>query len=477
MKVYDPIFLLLCFLFCSFQYGQAQSVGIGPVGSNPDASAILDVESTSKGMLIPRMSSAQRQGIASPATGLMVYDTSTDSFWFFDGTNWTEITAGNSESLSDQDGDTHIQVEANPDDDAIRLILPGREIAQFSDAGIAWGMNEIVNPNYSGPLPASGSGLRMMWIPKLSALRVGAVSGPQWDVDSLGLNTYAIGNNHIIKGSFSGALGGLSATINGVKSGVLAGDANMVDSAAQNAAIVAGLSNYTNNLFGFIGGGANNSLENGASGSSIVGGVANNIYTLYSTISGGGGNTLGLQNASSGLDLFIGGARSSGIVDAKGSAILGGAQDSIQDGDYALILGGTYHSVSGDKNLVAAGDSSTIQGGTHNAIIGGGQNRVDSSHYAGMLGGENDTLVGAMYSVIGGGAENYLKGKGNAIQGGLGNRIDVDTAQTVGSLSNYSFIGGGIRNEVRDAQSGIIGGFSNKIFGEESGIIGGARGI
>ncbi|MEO1808257.1 MAG: hypothetical protein AAFU33_25815 [Bacteroidota bacterium] len=91
MKVCYPIFLLLSFSLWTFQHGLGQSVGINTGGINPDASAILDVASTSKGMLIPRMSSAQRQGITSPATGLMVYDTGTDSFWFFDGGNWTEI--------------------------------------------------------------------------------------------------------------------------------------------------------------------------------------------------------------------------------------------------------------------------------------------------------------------------------------------------------------------------------------------------
>lgn len=52
-----------------------QSVGINTDGTNPDASAILDVKSTSKGLLIPRMSAAQIAGIPNPATGLMVYQT------------------------------------------------------------------------------------------------------------------------------------------------------------------------------------------------------------------------------------------------------------------------------------------------------------------------------------------------------------------------------------------------------------------
>jgi hypothetical protein len=68
---------------------QATSVGIGT--TTPNNSAVLDVQSTSKGMLIPRMTSAQRSSIASPATGLLVFDTNTESFWFKSAGNWIEL--------------------------------------------------------------------------------------------------------------------------------------------------------------------------------------------------------------------------------------------------------------------------------------------------------------------------------------------------------------------------------------------------
>jgi len=56
----------------------AQSVGIGT--NSPGSSAMLDVSSTTKGLLVPRMTSAQRSAIVSPANGLMVYDITTNSF-------------------------------------------------------------------------------------------------------------------------------------------------------------------------------------------------------------------------------------------------------------------------------------------------------------------------------------------------------------------------------------------------------------
>ncbi len=61
------------------------------VGNNPttlNSSAVLDVESTTKGFLLPRMTTAQRTAITNPAAGLQVYDTETKSLWYFDGIQW-----------------------------------------------------------------------------------------------------------------------------------------------------------------------------------------------------------------------------------------------------------------------------------------------------------------------------------------------------------------------------------------------------
>ena len=69
----------------------SQNVGINTDGSSPDPSAMLDIKSTDKGILIPRMDSTIRQGIASPATGLLVFDTDTESFWYFASSSWQEL--------------------------------------------------------------------------------------------------------------------------------------------------------------------------------------------------------------------------------------------------------------------------------------------------------------------------------------------------------------------------------------------------
>lgn len=66
-----------------------QSVGIGT--TSPNSSAVLDINSTSKGILVPRMTTAQRNAIASPAKGLLVFDNNYNSYWLYTGTAWKEM--------------------------------------------------------------------------------------------------------------------------------------------------------------------------------------------------------------------------------------------------------------------------------------------------------------------------------------------------------------------------------------------------
>jgi hypothetical protein len=67
-----------------------KSIAIASTGSEPTpaATAIFDLQSTTKGFLPPRMTTTQRNAIASPAAGLMVYDTTLNAMFYFNGTIW-----------------------------------------------------------------------------------------------------------------------------------------------------------------------------------------------------------------------------------------------------------------------------------------------------------------------------------------------------------------------------------------------------
>ena len=83
--------LQLTLLFLASFYAQAQ-VGIGIPPESIDVSAQLEVSSTTKGFLPPRMSEAQRNTIVTPAAGLIVYQNdATTGFWYYNGTAWLQL--------------------------------------------------------------------------------------------------------------------------------------------------------------------------------------------------------------------------------------------------------------------------------------------------------------------------------------------------------------------------------------------------
>jgi hypothetical protein len=82
-------------------FPQTGAAGIGT--TNPHSSSLLDITSTAKGVLVPRMTKTQRDGISTPAAGLLIYQTnSTPGFYYFDGSGWTAVTpkAGANKTLN-----------------------------------------------------------------------------------------------------------------------------------------------------------------------------------------------------------------------------------------------------------------------------------------------------------------------------------------------------------------------------------------
>ncbi|NCO64741.1 MAG: hypothetical protein GW810_09740 [Flavobacteriales bacterium] len=125
----STIFFVLCFFINSLVFSQ---VGIGT--TLPDASSMLDIQSTSKGILIPRMDTSQRTSIALPVSGLLVFDTDTQSFWFYK-TSWTELATGAPDKIINAEGDTRVEVEQSADDDVIHLTTSGSERMSIDAVG------------------------------------------------------------------------------------------------------------------------------------------------------------------------------------------------------------------------------------------------------------------------------------------------------------------------------------------------------
>lgn len=82
-----------CLLVITTMVGNSQNIGINATGSTPNSSAILDISDVTKGLLIPRMTKAQRDAIPSPAFGLSVFQTTNDTgFYYRRNTEWRKIT-------------------------------------------------------------------------------------------------------------------------------------------------------------------------------------------------------------------------------------------------------------------------------------------------------------------------------------------------------------------------------------------------
>ncbi len=126
------VFVLIVIVAVSSNSVFSQSVAITDSAEyNAEASAMLDVMSTDKGMLVPRMTTEQRLAIASfpdsPATGLLVYDTDFNNFFYYNGLMWTSFsqvgssgTGGPLFHVVNIYGDTIFAVY----DDGVQIIVP-----------------------------------------------------------------------------------------------------------------------------------------------------------------------------------------------------------------------------------------------------------------------------------------------------------------------------------------------------------------
>lgn len=98
------LFLIILASLCLFPIGNSWAQNIGINTYSPDPSAILDVYSQEKGLLIPRMGTERRLNIIDPATSLLVFDTNFEQFFYFNGTDWATFnTSSDSIWVVEQD--------------------------------------------------------------------------------------------------------------------------------------------------------------------------------------------------------------------------------------------------------------------------------------------------------------------------------------------------------------------------------------
>lgn len=118
--------LLIINLFCFIFQIKAQNVAItDDDGYTAKSSAILDIKSDSKGLLIPRLTTAVRTGMTSPERGLLVFDSELNGFFYYDGSEWLALSTpiGVGEALfavKNAAGDTIFAVY----NDGVKVVVP-----------------------------------------------------------------------------------------------------------------------------------------------------------------------------------------------------------------------------------------------------------------------------------------------------------------------------------------------------------------
>ena len=138
MKIHYPFFFLLSIwavVPCLSQITNNLQLptSINTDGTPPDASAVLDVQSTTQGMLVPRMTTTQRTAITSPADGLLVFDTDSGGFFFFQG-GWQSLSGGggaDDQTLTFDSTSNELSIENGNTVDLTPLVDKERDYSSF----------------------------------------------------------------------------------------------------------------------------------------------------------------------------------------------------------------------------------------------------------------------------------------------------------------------------------------------------------
>lgn len=87
----NVVVICICFLLFNFINILIAQVGINENGNPPDPSAMLDISSSSKGILIPRLTTIQRDAITNPAQSLIIYNVTTRCLEIYENSQWNQI--------------------------------------------------------------------------------------------------------------------------------------------------------------------------------------------------------------------------------------------------------------------------------------------------------------------------------------------------------------------------------------------------
>ena len=371
-------------------------MGLGTI--LPDPSAMFDMTSTTKGFLMPRMNTAQRNAIAAPANGLMIFnidlgvpqvwsDASGSFQWdaiLTTGSNLGWLTVGNGGLV---DGTDNFFGTLDPTH--VRFITDNTERMRLTSGG------EL---GIGTSTPAQR--LHVDGVAGTPNVRMGSLGGAGNAV-ALGANesfVIADGNGDLEKRAAGTVINGLAWSLTG-NSGTTAGT-NFLGT-TDNVALNIRTNNVDRMIFN-----TNGSIQRD------VGGNAR------------GTNAIDMQTERAAVTQVASGLRS----------IVAGGERNTASGDRSVIGGGNTNTASGLTSTVSGGNFNTASGSS--STVGGGSTNTASGSVSIVGGGSNNTASGAN-STVGGGSSNTASGVNSTVGGGTGNTASGDYAAIPGGRNLF----------------------------------------
>jgi trimeric autotransporter adhesin len=312
----------------------AQGVGIGT--SSPNASAQLDISSSSRGLLIPRMDSNAVKAIVSPAPGLMVYDSSRKQLLVNMGTagtpDWENIIAKSGWSLTGNHGTAAV---LGTTDNTPLVFMTDSAITGLLSAGslqqVAFGQNALAGPGATN---------------FTNEIAIGAAALYTGGIGCIGIGTYALGNNS--NGNFNIGIGNQTAQYNTGSYNIAIGDFDLFANTGSYGVAVgeaAGRSNTSGGSNVFIGASAGQSNTTGfyntAVGSSALENTSQSYYNTVVGNNSGKAYDNGYNNVFLGANNDVNGAGYYNVI-AIGQGVVCTASDQAVIGNSATNSIGGY---------------------------------------------------------------------------------------------------------------------------------------
>ncbi|MAY53185.1 MAG: hypothetical protein CMC75_07990 [Flavobacteriaceae bacterium] len=316
-------------LFLLFIVPVLASGQVGINTTNPHPSSILDMNSTTSGVLVPRMTAAEKLAITTPATGLLVYQTDAPiGFFYYDGTSWVQISTGSSAMGEFQ------------------------SISGLVQNTTAVGSDDFV----FGDTDLEGAGSKFFLDTSKGAFRAGQVFGNEWDDFNVGIGSVVLGYG-IASGPGAIALGE-----NAVARG--AGSTAISYGNAEGSVSFAG-------VYGNASGDSSIALNGSASGEGAVSIAGTAVGQNSMAFMGGTANAaatrgvaIGVNASSEATDAFAIG----NTTEASGSGAFAIGNNARGSGDNSIALGTNISADSYAETVIGYNSTSYAPSSTTTAI-------------------------------------------------------------------------------------------------------------